>query len=128
MYVYRYILSSILALSYLASLYPCLSLSRGRAHTVALPFDTIKSVVQVQGVSPATTTTSQGMTSSSSSSFAESAANSLRNDDMIKAALRLIRQEGGIWRLFRGWQGAFGRAIPGSATTLATFDLVKERL
>jgi hypothetical protein len=66
---------------------------------VALPLDTVKSVVQV----------SYGSTS------------------IVKAVLRLIREEGGAPRLFRGWQAAFGRAIPGSAATLATFDLVKVR-
>ena len=74
--------------------------------TVALPFDTIKSVMQVEGLG---------------------GREGGRGRGMVGVARRLVR-EGGVGRLFRGWQGAFGRAVPGSAATLATFDLVKDRL
>jgi len=77
--------------------------------TVALPFDTIKSVMQVEGVGGRVGGREGG------------------RKGMVKVARRLVR-EGGVGRLFRGWQGAFGRAVPGSAATLATFDLVKDRL
>lgn len=70
---------------------------------VALPFDTVKSVVQVSTLRGA------------------------EREGMLSAGRRLVR-EGGVLRLFRGWQGAIGRAIPGSAVTLATFDLVKDML
>lgn len=69
--------------------------------TVALPFDTVKSVMQVQ---------------------------QQQREGMWAVARRLVREEGGVRRLFRGWQGAFGRAVPGSAATLAVFDIVKEKL
>lgn len=72
--------------------------------TVALPFDTVKSVMQVAGVGR------EG-----------------RREGMGQVIERLVR-EGGLRRLFRGWQGAFGRAVPGSAATLATFDVVKDWL
>ena len=72
--------------------------------TVALPFDTVKSVIQVEGVG-----------------------GKKGGRGMGAVARRLVR-EGGVGRLFRGWQGAFGRAVPGSAATLATFDWVKDRL
>lgn len=71
--------------------------------TVALPFDTVKSVIQVQPHQP-------------------------QKEKMWAVARRLVREEGGVRRLFRGWQGAFGRAVPGSAATLAVFDIVKEKL
>ena len=99
---------------------------------MALPFDTIKSVVQVQGVNlpplPGRTSGSSGGAAAAAAAASIAANKSINSDDMIKAAMKLIKQEGGLRRLFRGWQGAFGRAVPGSATTLATFDIVKERL
>jgi len=72
--------------------------------TVALPFDTVKSVMQVKGVK-----------------------GRVGKEGMGAVARRLVR-EGGVGRLFRGWPAAFGRAVPGSAATLATFDWVKDRL
>lgn len=71
---------------------------------VALPLDTIKSVVQVQDHGRG------------------------QHGGMVDTTLRLVRHEGGVRRLFRGWQGAFGRALPGSATTLAVYDLVKDKM
>ena len=71
--------------------------------TVALPFDTVKAVVQVQAAGA-------------------------EERGMLAVGWRLVREEGGPRRLFRGWQGAFGRAVPGSAATLAVFDIVKEKL
>lgn len=71
---------------------------------MALPLDTIKSVVQVQDPAKG------------------------QHVGMVDTALRLVKHEGGIRRLFRGWQGAFGRALPGSATTLAVYDIVKDKI
>lgn len=74
--------------------------------TVALPFDTVKAVIQVQRFQQ----------------------QQQQPGGMLAVARRLVREEGGIRRLFRGWQGAFGRAIPGSAATLAVYDIVKDKL
>jgi hypothetical protein len=49
------------------------------------------------------------------------------SEGMAEAASRLLR-EGGLLRLFRGWQGAFSRGVVGSAITLAVYDSVKESL
>jgi len=74
------------------------------APIVALPLDTIKSVIQVQAP--------QGH----------------NRQGMCATATRLIKNEGGVRRLYRGWQSAFVRALPGSATTLAVFDLIKDKI
>ena len=82
--------------------------------TVALPFDTVKSIVQVQSAAAVATCGSRQQPPPATG--------------MVQVALKLVREEGGVRRLFRGWQGAFGRAIPGSAATLAVFDIVKDKL
>lgn len=64
--------------------------------TIALPFDTIKSLIQVDGTRGAYT----GLVSSTS---------------------RLVRKHG-VSHLFRGWQAAFSRGIPGAAITFYAFD------
>ncbi|OQR86932.1 Mitochondrial Carrier (MC) Family [Achlya hypogyna] len=61
---------------------------------IALPFDTIKTVIQV---SPQT---SQGM---------------------VATGLALVRREG-LGRIFHGWQAAFSRGIPGAAITFYAYD------
>ncbi|GLE07377.1 hypothetical protein PINS_up017539 [Pythium insidiosum] len=63
---------------------------------IALPFDTIKSLIQVD--------TTQG-----------------KNTTFIATTARLIREHG-ISHLFRGWQAAFSRGIPGAAITFWAFE------
>ena len=63
---------------------------------VALPFDTIKSLIQADG--------SEG-----------------KYTGLISSATRLVREEG-VMQLFRGWQAAFLRGIPSAAMTFWTFD------
>jgi solute carrier family 25 carnitine/acylcarnitine transporter 20/29 len=67
--------------------------------SVALPVDTIKSVVQV----------------------------SEKKMNMIQATRQIVSQHG-IGFLFRAWPVAFGRGIPGAAVTLSTFDVVSRYL
>lgn len=63
---------------------------------VALPFDTIKSLIQVDG--------QQG-----------------KYTGLVSATSRLVREHGAA-HLFRGWQAAFSRGIPSAAITFWTFD------
>ncbi|ETN02119.1 hypothetical protein PPTG_16767 [Phytophthora nicotianae INRA-310] len=63
---------------------------------VALPFDTIKSLIQADGKTGKYT----GLASSTA---------------------RLVREEG-VMQLFRGWQAAFSRGIPSAAITFWTFE------
>lgn len=65
--------------------------------TVALPFDSIKSVIQV----------SDSNTSKS----------------MIRVGREIIQSKGFMY-LYRAWPVAFGRGIPGAAVTLSTHDYV----
>ncbi|KAF0695947.1 Aste57867_13254 [Aphanomyces stellatus] len=70
--------------------------------TIALPFDTIKTVIQVNAHA-----------SSSSSAAAPRG--------MIQTGLHLVRHEG-LGRIFQGWQAAFSRGIPGAAITFYAYD------
>lgn len=69
---------------------------------IALPFDTIKSLIQVDGTKGNYT----GLVSSTS---------------------RLVREHG-VSHLFRGWQAAFSRGIPGAAITFWAFDRTSKYL
>jgi solute carrier family 25 carnitine/acylcarnitine transporter 20/29 len=46
---------------------------------------------------------------------------------LLDLARSLVREKG-IYHLFRAWPVAFGRGIPGSATTLAVYELVSNHL
>lgn len=63
---------------------------------VALPFDTVKSLIQVDGTRGEYT-------------------------GLVAGASRLVREHG-VSHLFRGWQAAFSRGIPGAAITFWAFD------
>lgn len=63
---------------------------------IALPFDTVKSLIQVDGTRGAYT-------------------------GLIDSTSRLVREHG-VSHLFRGWQAAFSRGIPGAAITFWAFD------
>lgn len=65
---------------------------------VALPFDTIKSLIQV----------SSGDSNS-------------KYNNLLSTTRALVKEEG-VGQLFRGWQAAFSRGIPGAAITFWTFD------
>lgn len=66
---------------------------------VALPFDTLKSVVQTQKGSGSAT-----------------------------SAMRALWREGGISRLYRGATVAFGRGIPGAAVVFGTYGMIMQHL
>ncbi|ETV82049.1 hypothetical protein H257_05568 [Aphanomyces astaci] len=68
--------------------------------SIALPFDTIKTVIQVS--TPSTSHQEQPL-------------------GMIRTGLQLVRQHG-IGRVFHGWQAAFSRGIPGAAITFWAYD------
>lgn len=63
---------------------------------VALPFDTVKSLIQVDGTRGEYT-------------------------GLVTGTARLVREHG-VSHLFRGWQAAFSRGIPGAAITFWAFD------
>uniref|UniRef100_K3XCD0 Mitochondrial carrier protein n=1 Tax=Globisporangium ultimum (strain ATCC 200006 / CBS 805.95 / DAOM BR144) TaxID=431595 RepID=K3XCD0_GLOUD len=63
---------------------------------IALPFDTIKSLIQVDG------TKGQYI-------------------GLVSSTTRLVREHG-VSHLFRGWQAAFSRGIPSAAITFWAFD------
>ncbi|EEY60539.1 Mitochondrial Carrier (MC) Family [Phytophthora infestans T30-4] len=63
---------------------------------VALPFDTIKSLIQADGRTGKYT-------------------------GLVSSTARLVREEG-VMQLFRGWQAAFSRGIPSAAITFWTFE------
>ncbi|KAH7482435.1 hypothetical protein PRIC1_006821 [Phytophthora ramorum] len=69
---------------------------------VALPFDTIKSLIQADG--------KEG-----------------KYTGLVSATTRLVR-EGGVKQLFRGWQAAFSRGIPSAAITFWTFERANKLL
>lgn len=71
--------------------------------TFALPFDTIKAVMEAGGH---------------------------RRYGPIQQLVSMaqIINERSMWSLFRAWPVAFGRGIPSAAVTLTTYDLVSERL
>ncbi|OQS04303.1 Mitochondrial Carrier (MC) Family [Thraustotheca clavata] len=62
--------------------------------SIALPFDTVKTVIQV---------------------------NPHSKQGLIATGMRLIRTEG-FGRVFYGWQAAFSRGIPGAAITFYAYD------
>ncbi|CAM9134262.1 unnamed protein product, partial [Chrysoparadoxa australica] len=62
---------------------------------VALPFDSVKTLVQLQKPG--------------------------RGPGAVDVALQLVK-EGGLGRLYRGWPVAIGRGIPGAAVTLTVYD------
>ncbi|KDO28617.1 hypothetical protein SPRG_06473 [Saprolegnia parasitica CBS 223.65] len=62
--------------------------------TIALPFDTIKTVIQV---------------------------NPHNTKGMLATGLDLVRRDG-LGRVFYGWQAAFSRGIPGAAITFYAYD------
>ncbi|DAZ94474.1 TPA: hypothetical protein N0F65_003510 [Lagenidium giganteum] len=69
---------------------------------IALPFDTVKSLIQVNG----------------------------RNGEytgLVRGVSSLIRDHG-VSHLFRGWQAAFSRGIPGAAITFWAFDRTTKHL
>lgn len=68
--------------------------------TVALPFDTIKTLMQVDG----------------------------RNSQSFYQTTRLFVETYGYKQLFRGWQAAFSRGIPGAAITFSTYQLVQDSM
>lgn len=70
--------------------------------TVALPFDTIKTLIQADGKAGKYTNLRLSMTT-------------------------LIREEG-VLQLFRGWQAAFFRGIPSAAITFWTFERASKLL
>ncbi|KAK1929485.1 Mitochondrial basic amino acids transporter [Phytophthora citrophthora] len=63
---------------------------------VALPFDTIKSLIQADGKTGKYT-------------------------GLVSSTARLVREDG-VMQLFRGWQAAFSRGIPSAALTFWTFE------
>ncbi|KAJ8525286.1 hypothetical protein ON010_g15829 [Phytophthora cinnamomi] len=63
---------------------------------VALPFDTIKSLIQADGRDGKYT-------------------------GLVSSTAKLVREEG-VMQLFRGWQAAFSRGIPSAAITFWTFE------
>lgn len=63
---------------------------------IALPFDTVKSLIQVDGTRGNYT-------------------------GLVASTTRLVREHG-MSHLFRGWQAAFSRGIPGAAITFWAFD------
>jgi solute carrier family 25 carnitine/acylcarnitine transporter 20/29 len=63
--------------------------------TIALPFDTVKSLIQVDV----------------DGKYCN-----------LSAATRVLLKENGIGGLFRGWQAAFSRGIPGAAVTFWAFE------
>ncbi|KAF0732831.1 hypothetical protein Ae201684P_012603 [Aphanomyces euteiches] len=68
---------------------------------IALPFDTIKTVVQVDG--------------------------GKNGNSMLKTGWRLV-QDHGLRRIFQGWQAAFSRGIPSAAITFYTYDATMKYL
>ncbi|TYZ57699.1 hypothetical protein PybrP1_009724 [[Pythium] brassicae (nom. inval.)] len=69
---------------------------------VALPFDTVKSLIQVDGTRGEYT-------------------------GLVTGASRLVREHGAS-HLFRGWQAAFSRGVPGAAITFWAFDRTTQLL
>ncbi|OWZ15598.1 Mitochondrial Carrier (MC) protein [Phytophthora megakarya] len=64
--------------------------------TIALPFDTIKSLIQADGKEDKYT-------------------------GLVSTTTKLVREEG-VMQLYRGWQAAFSRGIPSAAITFWTFE------
>ena len=62
---------------------------------IALPFDTVKTLVQVDYTG--------------------------RYSGFLECAKSIVRNEG-VGRLFRGWQAAFSRGIPGAAVTFWAYN------
>ncbi|ETW02781.1 hypothetical protein H310_05272 [Aphanomyces invadans] len=72
--------------------------------TIALPFDTVKTVIQVSAHEAGT-----------------------QPHGMIRTGLHLVRQHG-VGRVFQGWQAAFSRGIPGAAITFWAYGTTMAHL
>jgi hypothetical protein len=87
----------------------------------ALPVDTIKSVVQTSDPSA-----HKGPKGSCCSRHVDPHAGV--NVAGVVDVVRTLTAEHGVARLFRGWQAAFIRGLPGAAVTLATHAAVVRAL
>ena len=90
---------------------------------IALPVDTIKTVIESQ--------TSAAFVSNTTTSTNHSAAAAGRNASIstftrLKQVTNQLLAEGGIFRLYRAWPVALGRGLPAAAITLTSFDLLSE--
>jgi solute carrier family 25 carnitine/acylcarnitine transporter 20/29 len=79
---------------------------------VALPVDTIKTVVEAEAVNAEKTLR----------------LHTTGTLNLISSVTRQLWNEGGIRRLYRAWPVAFGRGLPSAAITLTTFDICTEYL
>jgi solute carrier family 25 carnitine/acylcarnitine transporter 20/29 len=76
---------------------------------VALPVDTIKTVVEAQTISAST--------------GSKTAGNRTNSWKLLTSVTQQLLNEGGVARLYRAWPMAFGRGLPSAAITLTTYDM-----